>query len=180
VFRDLGDQALKNIARPVHVYSIVDDDEAGDIPRTRHQAPHASAASSKPSIAVLPFTNMSGDPGQQYFSDGITEDIITELSRFRDLFVIARHSCFQYRDKALDVKSVGRELGARFVLEGSFRRSGSRVRISAQLIDAETGNHLWANATTATWDMFILQEDKTYHRRDNLRLSTRPDATEDA
>jgi TolB-like protein/Flp pilus assembly protein TadD len=112
------------------------------------------------SIAVLPFANFSGDSEQQYFSDGITEDIITELSRFRDLFVIARHSCFQYRDKALDVKSVGRELGARFVVEGSFRRSGSRVRISAQLIDAESGNHLWAERYDRDLaDMFILQEE---------------------
>jgi TolB-like protein/Tfp pilus assembly protein PilF len=113
-----------------------------------------------PVIAVLPFTNLSGDPEQQYFSDGVTEDIITELSRFRDLFVIARHSCFQYRDKAMDLRKLGRELGARFLLEGSFRRSGSRVRISAQLIDAESGNHVWAERYDRDMaDVLILQEE---------------------
>jgi adenylate cyclase len=98
----------------------------------------------KPSIAVLAFTNMSGDPEQQYFSDGITEDIITELSRFRDLFVIARNSSFQYQGKAVDIKRVGRELGIRYVVEGSVRRVGGRIRITSQLVDAASGNHLWA------------------------------------
>ena len=98
----------------------------------------------KPSIAVLAFTNMSGDPEQEYFSDGIAEDIITELSRSRSLFVIARNSSFTYKGHAVDVKQVARELGVRYVVEGSVRRSGDRVRVTAQLIDAETGNHIWA------------------------------------
>ena len=98
----------------------------------------------KPSIAVLAFTNMSGDPDQEYFSDGIAEDIITELSRSRSLFVIARNSSFTYKGHAVDVKQVARELGVRYVVEGSVRRSGGRVRVTAQLIDAETGNHIWA------------------------------------
>src|SRR5262249_3647342 len=98
----------------------------------------------KPSIAVLPFTNMSGDPEQEYFSDGITEDIITELSRFRSLFVIARHSSFHYREKAVDIARIRRELGVQYVVEGSVRRSNDRIRITAQLIDAATAAHLWA------------------------------------
>ena len=99
----------------------------------------------KPSIAVLAFTNMSGDPGQDYFSDGITEDIITDLSRFSELLVIARNSSFQYKGKSVDIRQVGRELGVRYVLEGSIRRAGDRIRISAQLIDATTGAHRWAD-----------------------------------
>jgi TolB-like protein/Tfp pilus assembly protein PilF len=151
-FDDLGVQNLRNIAEPVRAYRV-----AG---MAAIAVGTTAPAADKPSIAVLPFTNMSGDPEQQYFGDGVTEDIITELSRFRDLFVIARHSCFQYRDKAVDVKSVGRDLGARFVVEGSFRRSGTRVRISAQLIDAETGNHLWAERYDRDLaDIFILQEE---------------------
>lgn len=114
----------------------------------------------KPSIAVLSFVNMSGDPEQEYFSDGITEDVITELSRFRDLFVFARNSSFQYRDEAIDVKRVGRELGVQFVVVGSVRKFGSRVRISAQLIDAATGNHLWAERYDRDLaDVLALQEE---------------------
>jgi TolB-like protein len=100
----------------------------------------------KPSIAVLPFTNLGGDPNEDYFSDGITEDIITELSRFSELFVIARNSSFTYKGKAVDVRQVGRELGVRYVLEGSIRRAGDRVRITAQLVDATTAAHLWGRA----------------------------------
>jgi adenylate cyclase len=108
---------------------------------------HAGAEpiTDKPSIAVLPFSNMSGDPEQEYFSDGIVEEIITELSRFRTLFVIARNSSFTYKGRAVDVKQVGRELGVRYVLEGSVRRVGSRVRIIGQLIEASSGTHLWAD-----------------------------------
>src|SRR5262249_15780977 len=104
----------------------------------------ASLGSNRPSIAVLPFTNLSGDPQQDYFSDGITEDITTELSPFSELAVIARNSAFQYKGKAIDIRQVGRELGARNVLEGSVRRSSSRIRIAAQLVDAMTGAHRWA------------------------------------
>jgi TolB-like protein len=115
---------------------------------------------SKPSIAVLPFANLSGDPDQGYFSDGITEDIITDLSRFHALFVIARNSSFQYRDKAVDIKRVGRELGVEYVVEGSVRRAGNRVRISAQLIDAKTSNHMWAQRYDREMeDIFAVQEE---------------------
>ena len=116
----------------------------------------------KPSIAVLPFTNMSGDAEQQYFSDGITEDIITELSRFRSLFVIARNSSFQYRDKAVDVRRVARELGVRYVVEGSVRKMGSRIRITAQLIDAVPGNHLWSERfDRGIEELFDVQDELT-------------------
>ena len=116
----------------------------------------------KPSIAVLPFTNMSGDPEQQYFSDGITEDIITELSRSRSLFVIARNSSFQYRDKAVDVRRIARELGVRYVVEGSVRKMGSRIRITAQLIDAVPGNHLWSERfDRSIEELFDVQDELT-------------------
>src|SRR5262245_42399124 len=114
----------------------------------------------KPSIAVLAFTNMSGDPSQEYFSDGITEDIITGLSRFSELFVIARNSSFQYKGKSPDIRQVGRELGVRYVLEGSIRRAGDRVRISAQLIDAVTGAHLWGERYDRELkDVFAVQDE---------------------
>ena len=142
-FRDLGDQELKNIARPVRVYSISDDIEAAGgtgIPINR-----ASSVADKPSVAVLPFTNMSGDPEQQYFSDGVTVDIITELSRYKELFVIARNSSFLFRNNFADMKRVGKELGAEYLVEGSLRKVGDRIRFSAQLIEASSGTHLWAD-----------------------------------
>jgi adenylate cyclase len=108
-------------------------------------APEVLPLPDKPSVAVLPFTNMSGDPEQEYFSDGVAEDIITALSRSRALFVIARNSSFTYKARATDVKQVAHELGVRYVLEGSVRRGSDRVRVSAQLVDAESGNHLWAD-----------------------------------
>ncbi len=135
-FEDIGAQSLKNIAEPVHAYRVT-----GTLPVT---IPATKPTTGKPSIAVLPFANMSDDPEQRYFSDGITEDIITELSRFHSLFVIARNSSFQYRDKAVDVRRVARELGIQYVVEGSVRKLGDRLRITAQLIDASTGNHLWS------------------------------------
>ena len=107
----------------------------------------------KPSIAVLPFQNMSGDPEQEYFADGMVEDIITALSRFKSLFVIARNSSFTYKGKAVDIKQVGRELGVRYVLEGSVRKAGGRVRITGQLIEASTGAHLWRISSTVNWRM---------------------------
>ena len=135
-FDDLGLKELKNIARPVQVFRI-----AG----TRQEAgPPAPADTKRPSVAILPFANMSGDPEQRYFSDGITEDIITELSRFRQLKVVARNSSFRYRDLDVDIRRVGRELGVSYVVEGSVRRLGKRIRITAQLIDGATGSHLWA------------------------------------
>jgi adenylate cyclase len=139
-FEDMGDQALKNLARTVHVYAIVIGGQ--DAPPS---AEPAFGPASRPSVAILPFTNMSGDPGQEYFSDGITEDIITELSRFRELFVLARNSSFQYRNKAVDVRRIGHETGAQYVVEGSVRRLGDRIRITAQLIDVTSGNHIWGD-----------------------------------
>ena len=123
-----------------------------------------------PSIAVLPFTNMSGDPEQEYFADGITEDIITELSRFEGLFVIARNSTFRFKGQAIDVGEVGRALGVRYVLEGGVRRSGERVRITAQLIDASTGGHLWAERyDRELTDIFAVQDDVTRQIIEALR-----------
>jgi adenylate cyclase len=133
---DMGEQLLKNITQPVRAYDVSLD----DTPR-----PPALTLPDKPSVAVLPFTNMSGDPQEEYFSDGITEDIITELSRFSELFVIARNSSFQYKGKRVDVRQIGRELGVRYLLEGSIRRAGDRVRITAQLIDVASGIHRWAD-----------------------------------
>ena len=133
VFEDLGEQQVKNIARPVRVYRVRD---AGAAKSPSAPAPPALPLPDKPSIAVLPFANMSGDPEQEYFADGMVEEIITALSRIRWLFVIARNSSFTYKGQAVDVKQVGRELGVRYVLEGSVRKAGGRVRITAQLIDA--------------------------------------------
>jgi adenylate cyclase len=116
----------------------------------------------KPSIAVLPFQNMSGDPEHEYFADGIVEDIITALSRFNSLFVIARNSSFTYKGKSVDIKQVGRELGVRYVLEGSVRKAGTRIRITGQLIEAATDRHLWADKFDgALEDVFALQDDVT-------------------
>jgi adenylate cyclase len=138
-FDDLGELALKNMSEPVKVYRV-----ASVVMPAVEAISGAAGPSSKPSIAVLPFVNVGSDPEQQYFSDGITEDIITELSRFRSIFVIARNSSFHFRDKAADAKRIGRALGAAYIVEGSMRRMGLRLRITAQLIEAATGNHLWA------------------------------------
>jgi TolB-like protein len=137
-FDDLGEQQVKNIAQAIRVYRVQTDTPA-PLPVAALPLPD------KPSIAVLPFQNMSGDPEQEYFVDGMVEEIITALSRIRWLFVIARNSTFTYKGRAFDVKEVGRELGVRYVLEGSVRKGGNRVRITGQLIDAETGAHLWAD-----------------------------------
>jgi adenylate cyclase len=152
--QDLGEQQLKNIAEPVRVYRL-----QAAIPQL-HEPKPALSLPDKPSIAVLPFANMSGDPNQDYFSDGVTEDIITELSRFSELFVIARNSSFQYKGKSPDIRQVGRELGVRYVLEGSIRRSGDRARITGQLIDAATGAHRWVERYDRKLaDVFSVQED---------------------
>jgi adenylate cyclase len=150
-FEDLGEQQVKNIARPVRAYRIP---IAGNAPP---EAP--LALPDKPSIAVLPFTNMSGDPEQEYFADGMVEEIITALSRIRWLFVIARNSSFSYKGQSPDAKQVGHELGVRYVLEGSVRKGGNRVRITGQLIDAVTGTHLWADRFDGLIeDVFELQD----------------------
>jgi adenylate cyclase len=154
-FESRGEQQVKNIARPVRVYAL-----AGV--KTTNREPKALPLPDKPSIAVLPFTNMSGDPEQEYFADGIVEDIITALSRIKWFFVIARNSSFTYKGRAVDVKQVGRELGVRYVLEGSIRRAGNRIRINGQLIDAGTGHHVWADRYEGNLeDVFDLQDQIT-------------------
>src|SRR5262249_51519986 len=136
-FDDLGERQLKNIAEPMRLYRLRPDGETT-------AARPSLALPDKASIAVLPFQNMSGDSDQEDFADGISEDIITDMARFRQLFVIARNSSFVYKGKAVDIKDMGRDLGVRYVLEGSVRKAGNRVRITAQLIEAATGAHLWA------------------------------------
>ncbi|MFL6836472.1 MAG: adenylate/guanylate cyclase domain-containing protein, partial [Bradyrhizobium sp.] len=139
---DAGEQTLKNIARPVHVYHIITDHRRRSV-TPKPEVP-VLALPDKPSIAVLPFTNMSGDPEQEFVSDGVVEDVITALSRYPSLFVIARNSSFTYKGRTVDVRQAGRELGVRYVLEGSVRKAGNRIRVTAQLIEAETSNHVWA------------------------------------
>jgi adenylate cyclase len=153
-FEDIGEQQLKNIARPVRVCRVVTE------ARPETLQPGADPPlPDKPSIAVLPFANMSGDPEQEYFADGMVEEIITALSRIRWLFVIARNSTFTYKGHSINVKQVGRELGVRYVLEGSVRKAGGRVRITAQLIDATNGAHLWADRFDGPLgDIFDLQD----------------------
>jgi adenylate cyclase len=154
-FEDLGEHAVKNIARPLRVYRLA----AGGAARVAPQAPSAPALPDLPSIAVLPFTNMSGDTEQDYFADGMVEDIVTALSRFKELFVIARNSSFVYKERSVDIQQVARELGVRYVLEGSVRRAGARVRITGQLVDAATRVHLWADRFDgAVEDVFALQD----------------------
>jgi adenylate cyclase len=178
---DLGQTQLKNITEAVRVYSLqvgvtaeakpVSQPQAGvpEMPSPRLALPD------KPSIAVLPFTNMSGDPEQEYFSDGISEDIITDLSKIAGLMVISRNSCFTYKGRSVDVRSVGRDLGVRSVLEGSIRRAGNRVRITAQLIDAATGGHLWAERYDRDLtDLFAVQDDVTRRIVDALKVTLSP------
>ena len=156
VFADGGEENFKNIERPVRVYHW-------------HPGPAPAVARNdelplpdKPSIAVLPFDNMSNDPDQEFFADGITEDIITELSREKDLFVIARNSTFAYKGKSPDIRQVARELGVRYVLEGSVRKAGNRVRLNAQLIDAQSNNHVWAERYDRSLeDIFTVQDELT-------------------
>src|SRR4029077_20492425 len=150
-YEDLGDKRLKNIAEPVRVYRIRLD-----------RAPRRTvlALPDKPSLAVLPFQNMSGDPEQEYLSDGLTEDLITDLSKLSGLFVIARNSVFTYKGKAVKPEQVSRELGVRYVLEGSVRKAGDRVRITAQLVEATTGYHRWAERyDRPLQEIFALQDE---------------------
>jgi TolB-like protein/class 3 adenylate cyclase len=159
-FEDMGQQQVKNIARPVHVHRIVfGERSASPEPAKGTSTKPALALPDKPSIAVLPFQNMSGDPEQEYFADGMVEEITTALSRIRWLFVIARNSSFTYKGRAVDVNQVGRELGVRYVLEGSVRKAGGRVRITAQLIDAISRAHIWADRFDGSLeDVFELQD----------------------
>ena len=149
-FDDGGTQTLKNIARPVQVWRW---QPGTAVPPKPAPAPTALPLPDKPSIAVLPFQNMSGDPEQEYFADGIAEDIITELTRFRELFVIARNSSFSYKGKSPNVRDIGRELGVRYVLEGSVRRAGNRIRLTSQLVDTQTDATSGPNATTGSSTM---------------------------
>ncbi len=161
-FEDGGAQTLKNIARPVHVWRWVPRSSSARATSAPSTADVPLALPDKPSIAVLPFQNMSGDPEQEYFADGVTEDIITELARFHELFVIARNSSFTYKGRSVDVRSVAGELGVRYVLEGSIRRAAQRIRVTGQLIDATTGNHIWAERYDRVLeDVFAVQEELT-------------------
>jgi adenylate cyclase len=163
VFTDIGAQQVKNIADPVHVFRVGPLASRPHAAETEAVTPAGPLAlPDKPSIAVLPFANMSNDPDQEFFADGIAEDVITALSRYPSLFVIARNSCFTYKGRAVDVKQVGRELGVRYVLEGSLRKSGNRIRVTAQLVEAETGNHLWAERYDRDLaDIFAVQDEIT-------------------
>jgi adenylate cyclase len=172
-FEDGGDVSVKNIDRPVRVWKW-------HLAATTLSAAHSNTAKPEPnsataSIAILPFTNMSGDPEQEYFSDGITEDIITDLSKIAGLTVIARNSTFTYKGRSVDVRAVGRELGVLSVLEGSIRRAGQRVRITAQLVDAATGGHLWAERYDRDLtDIFEVQDDVTHRIVDALKVTLSP------
>src|ERR1043166_3976728 len=159
-FEDMGEQQVKNIARPIRTHRVLIDSAAEQGDRANSAATPGRALPLKPSIAVLPFANMSGDAEQEYFSDGITEDIITNLSRNHSFFVISRSTSFTYKGPAVDVGKIGRDLGVRYVLEGSVRRAGNRVRITAQLIEAAGGHHLWADRYDRELaDVFAVQDE---------------------
>ena len=173
-----GEQTVKNIARPIEVFCIIAEDRnaiavAFHEPETRVQTPMVT---DKPSIAVLAFNNMSGDPEQEYFSDGISEDIITDLSKLPELHVIARNSSFTYKGKPVDVKRVGRELGVRYVLEGSVRKAGNRVRVTGQLIDANSGAHIWADRFDRDLiNIFAVQDELTQEIISALKVKLTPE-----
>jgi adenylate cyclase len=171
----LGEQTVKNIAEPIRVYRV--RLEPGVIaPVVGYEQTSALPLPDKPSIAVLPFTNMSGDPEQEYFSDGITEDLITDLSKLSSLFVIARNSVFTYKGKAVDVGEVSRRLGVRYVVEGSVRKAGNRVRVNAQLVDATTSGHLWAERyDRELQDIFALQDEVTQKIVFALKIQLTPE-----
>jgi len=171
----LGEREVKNIAEPIRVYRV--RVESGmSAPAVGHEQTSALPLPDKPSIAVLPFTNMSGDPEQEYFSDGITEDLITDLSKLSGLFVIARNSVFTYKGTAVNVGEVSRKLGVRYLVEGSVRKAGNRVRINAQLVDATTGGHLWAERyDRELQDIFALQDEVTQKIVFALKIKLTPE-----
>ena len=172
-FEDLGQHSVKNIAEPVRVYRIL---MPGDVRPRSEPVAAAPGKTVRPSIAVLPFTNMSGDPEQEYFSDGITEDIITDLSKIAGLFVIARNSSFVYKGKSVSIPEVVRDLGVRYVLEGSVRRAGDQVRVTAQLIDGTDGGHVWAERYDRQLnDIFAVQDDVTQSIVGTLKVRLTPD-----
>ena len=162
LFEDMGEQQVKNIARPVRVHRVVlgESPPVASAQATEGSTKPPLAVPDKPSIAVLPFQNMSGDPEQEYFADGMVEEIITALSWIKWLFVIARNSSFTYKGQPVDVTRVGRELGVRYVLEGSVRKGGNQVRITAQLIDAANGAHLWAGRFDGSLENVFELQDK--------------------
>jgi adenylate cyclase len=172
-FEDMGEQSVKNIARPVRVYALRPEGMAG-LPTASVSSTTSSSPPVAPprlSIVVLPFTNLSNDPEQQFFADGITEDLTTDLSRLANMFVISRNTAFTYRNKPIDTKQIGRELGVRYVLEGSVRRSGNQLRVNAQLIDAASDAHLWAERFDSdTGDLFALQNEITARIGNTLNL----------
>ena len=181
----MGEQALKNIARPSTPFGC------GSSSRPASTSGMRLASPDKPSIAVLPFQNMSGDPEQEYFGDGIAEDIITALSKLRGFFVIARNSTFAYKGKAPNIRQIARELGVRYVLEGSVRKAGERLRVTGQLIDATSGNHIWAERyDRPITDIFAVQDEITasvvaaiepqLYAAENLRLQSKPPESLDA
>ena len=161
-FEDLGEQSVKNIARPIRVFRVRLEANAAAAPPGGKDEATAATSAKKPSIAVLPLVNMSGDPQQEFFADGLTEDIITELSRFRDLLVISRNSTFVHKGKAVKVQEVAREFGVDYILEGSVRKAGDRVRVTVQLIDGETDRHIWAERYDRKLeDIFAIQDEVT-------------------
>jgi adenylate cyclase len=170
VFEDTGEQKLKNIERPIRVYNVSIEQVV-----VRNNKGRASAPEERPSIAVLPFNNMSGDSEQEYFSDGITEDIITDLSKVSGLSVVARHTAFTYKNRPVNVQEVGRELGVAYVLEGSVRKAGARVRVTGQLINSTNGNHVWADRfDRQLTDIFAIQDEITHAIVEQLKVKLHP------
>ena len=170
-FEDMGEQTLKNIERPVRVYRVILDRATAQAKDT----PNGAQQLEKPSIAVLPFNNMSGDPEQEYFSDGITEDIITDLSNISGLFVVARNTAFTYKGKPVKVQQVAQELGVRFILEGSVRKASSRVRVTGQLINGKDGGHVWAaRFDRDLTDIFAIQDEITRAIVEQLKVKLLP------
>src|SRR5438874_4668557 len=167
VFEDMGEQSLKNIAKPIRVYNVSLENAATQGP--------VSMKGVRPSIAVLPFNNMSGDSEQEYFSDGITEDIITDLSKVSRLSVVARHTAVTYKNRLVKVQEVGRELGVAYVLEGSVRKAGARVRVTGQLINSKDGNHVWADRfDRELTDIFAIQDEITHAIVEQLKVKLHP------
>ena len=171
IFEDIGERRLKNIERPIRVYSVSLD----ALPTEQTSGAASAHLQEKPSIAVLPFINMSGDPEQEYFSDGITEDIITDLSKVSGLFVVARNTAFTYKGKSAEVQEVAKRLGVNFILEGSVRKAGSRVRVTGQLIDGKTGGHMWADRYDRDLtDIFAIQDEITHAIVEQLKVKLLP------
>ena len=174
-FEDMGEHQLKNINQPVRIYHI-GVPSAASCARPAPAGGAAEVGEYKPSIAVLPFTNMSGDPEQEFFSDGITEDIITDLSKISGLFVVGRNTSFTYKGKSVQLQRVASELGVKFLLEGSVRKAGERVRVTGQLIDGPTGGHVWADRyDRELTDIFAIQDEITQTIVEQLKVRLLPE-----